>query len=309
MGKGPIYCKEFSFPSEFGFTSSAGKTHVSGYARGGKVESKGEKLSPKGHAKQSRPEGGKVTPNNTWPLTKNNARITKGEDDARDNDVNADVTYSKKGGRVQRHRDKMGPIEEHDDGMAKGGKTHGHSKHGHKAHHKASGGKFIAGAIKHPGALHKQLGVPEGKKIPAAKLEKAAHAGGKLGQRARFAETLKGMHKKTGGVVKQYAHGGHVTPVKAVHKHEGHMHKGESVTKFAKGGHAKHHGGGGGGTAKKAAGALARIAAVAEKAQPGGPSPVPPPGMPLRLNPRAGAPMPAPGPMPPPGMRKGGHKC
>jgi hypothetical protein len=58
------------------------------------------------------------------------------------------------------------------------------------------GGKhWIAGAIKHPGALHKQLGVPEGQKIPAGKLAKAEHAGGKLGQRARLAETLKGMHK------------------------------------------------------------------------------------------------------------------
>lgn len=55
--------------------------------------------------------------------------------------------------------------------------------------------KFIQKAIKHPGALHKELGVPEGKKIPAKKLAKAAKAKGKLGQRARLAETLKGMHK------------------------------------------------------------------------------------------------------------------
>ena len=54
---------------------------------------------------------------------------------------------------------------------------------------------WIKGAIKHPGALHEQLGVPKGKKIPEAKLEKAAKAGGKLGQRARLAETLKGMKK------------------------------------------------------------------------------------------------------------------
>lgn len=53
--------------------------------------------------------------------------------------------------------------------------------------------KWISGAIKHPGALHKELHVPEGKKIPAKKLEKAAHAGGKLGKRARLAETLKGF--------------------------------------------------------------------------------------------------------------------
>ena len=34
--------------------------------------------------------------------------------------------------------------------------------------------KWIQGAIKKPGALHKELGVPEGKKIPAKKLEAAA---------------------------------------------------------------------------------------------------------------------------------------
>lgn len=55
--------------------------------------------------------------------------------------------------------------------------------------------KWIASAIKHPGALHKEMGVPEGKKIPAKKLAAAAEKGGKLGQRARLAETLKGMQK------------------------------------------------------------------------------------------------------------------
>jgi hypothetical protein len=54
--------------------------------------------------------------------------------------------------------------------------------------------KWIAGAIKKPGALHRQLGVPEGKKIPAGKLSAAASKGGKLGQRARLAQTLKKMH-------------------------------------------------------------------------------------------------------------------
>lgn len=53
--------------------------------------------------------------------------------------------------------------------------------------------KWVAGAIKHPGALHEELHVPEGEKIPAKKLEKAEHSGGKLGQRARLAETLKDM--------------------------------------------------------------------------------------------------------------------
>lgn len=55
--------------------------------------------------------------------------------------------------------------------------------------------RWISKAIKKPGALHKELGVPMDKKIPAKKLEAAAKKGGKLGQRARLAETLKGFHK------------------------------------------------------------------------------------------------------------------
>lgn len=55
--------------------------------------------------------------------------------------------------------------------------------------------KWIQKAIKKPGALHKELNVPEGKKIPAKKLEKAAKKSGKIGQRARMAETLKGLKK------------------------------------------------------------------------------------------------------------------
>lgn len=45
------------------------------------------------------------------------------------------------------------------------------------------------------GKLHKELGIPLGKDIPEATLAKAATKGGKLGQRARLAETLKGFHK------------------------------------------------------------------------------------------------------------------
>jgi hypothetical protein len=54
---------------------------------------------------------------------------------------------------------------------------------------------FIQKAIKHPGALRKELGVKEGKTIPAKKLAAAAKKPGKLGQRARLAETLKGFKK------------------------------------------------------------------------------------------------------------------
>lgn len=63
--------------------------------------------------------------------------------------------------------------------------------------------KWIQGAIKKPGALHKELGVPKGQKIPEAKLQAAAKKGGKEGKRANFALTLEGIRahaKKKYGV-------------------------------------------------------------------------------------------------------------
>jgi hypothetical protein len=55
--------------------------------------------------------------------------------------------------------------------------------------------KWIQKAIKKPGALRKELGVPAGKKIPSSKLAAAAKKPGKMGKRARLAETLKGLKK------------------------------------------------------------------------------------------------------------------
>ena len=63
-------------------------------------------------------------------------------------------------------------------GMAKGGKAN-----------------FIQKAIKKPGALRAELGAKKGEPIPAGKLAAAAKKPGKLGQRARFAEVLKGFKK------------------------------------------------------------------------------------------------------------------
>ena len=56
--------------------------------------------------------------------------------------------------------------------------------------------KWIQKAIKKPGALHKQMGVPKGEKIPAKKLAAAAKKPGKMGQRARLAQTLSKIAKK-----------------------------------------------------------------------------------------------------------------
>ena len=63
-----------------------------------------------------------------------------------------------------------------------------------KSLNKAKDGKWIQKAIKKPGALRTQLGAKPGQPIPA-KLAKAAKAKGKLGQRARLAQTLKRMKK------------------------------------------------------------------------------------------------------------------
>ena len=55
--------------------------------------------------------------------------------------------------------------------------------------------KWIQAAVKKPGALRKSLGVKSGEKIPAKKLAAAAKKPGKLGQRARLAQTLKKLGK------------------------------------------------------------------------------------------------------------------
>lgn len=56
--------------------------------------------------------------------------------------------------------------------------------------------KWIQKAIKKPGALHKELHVKEGKKIPAKVLNKAAKSKNPtLAKRARLAKTLKKLGK------------------------------------------------------------------------------------------------------------------
>jgi hypothetical protein len=56
--------------------------------------------------------------------------------------------------------------------------------------------KWIQGAIKHKGALHRALGVPEGQKIPEEKMTKALGSKNKAtAKRARLAKTLAGFHK------------------------------------------------------------------------------------------------------------------
>lgn len=56
---------------------------------------------------------------------------------------------------------------------------------------------WIKNAIKNPGALHRQLGIAEGKKIPASRLDAARHSkNGLLRKRAILAATLGKFNKR-----------------------------------------------------------------------------------------------------------------
>ena len=55
--------------------------------------------------------------------------------------------------------------------------------------------KWIQKAISKPGSLRKSLKVKSGEKIPAGKLASAAKKPGKLGKRARLAQTLRKLGK------------------------------------------------------------------------------------------------------------------
>lgn len=59
--------------------------------------------------------------------------------------------------------------------------------------------KWIQKAIRRPGALRQALRVPEGKDIPAGKLQKAARAEGRLGRQARLAMTLRKLAARRKG--------------------------------------------------------------------------------------------------------------
>ena len=56
---------------------------------------------------------------------------------------------------------------------------------------------WIAGAVKNKGALHRALKVPEGEKIPAEKMAKAAKSTNpKVAKMANLAKTLGKLKKK-----------------------------------------------------------------------------------------------------------------
>lgn len=59
---------------------------------------------------------------------------------------------------------------------------------------------WISGATKNKGALHRNLGVPEGQKIPASKLAAGAHSDSpKIRKEVALARTLGKIRGRRGG--------------------------------------------------------------------------------------------------------------
>lgn len=76
--------------------------------------------------------------------------------------------------------------------------SEGLKRHHAKKGRKSGSGKWLDKAIKHPGALRKQLGTPTGQKIPMRKLRKASKSSNPtLAKRANLAITLRGLKRPT----------------------------------------------------------------------------------------------------------------
>lgn len=72
---------------------------------------------------------------------------------------------------------------------------------------------WMAGAVSKPGALHRQLGVPQGQKIPASKLAAAAHSSNPTERkRANLAKTFAKYRPAAKTATKRKVSMGHKTP-------------------------------------------------------------------------------------------------
>lgn len=109
------------------------------------------------------------------------------------------------GGRAKRDNGGAMPVDDRyerelQQEMANQATAAGDKGMGRKRGGKADGDKWIHGAVKHKGSLHKALHVPEGKKIPEKKIDKAAKSDNpKLAKKANLAKTLEKMPRADGG--------------------------------------------------------------------------------------------------------------
>lgn len=125
---------------------------------------------------------------------------------SRKRDEALETPHYKKGGKVLMktlYKELHGPFEK-EPYMKKLGATKASVYDGepHRYKKAAGGHLWIQGAINpsKKGSLHKSLGVPQGQRIPEAKLEKAEHSRSPLTRkRAHLAETLRGFSKHRSG--------------------------------------------------------------------------------------------------------------
>jgi hypothetical protein len=183
-------------PSGMGSGADAGGTGGAGYKRGGKIMRKargGEARDgmddddsgtirmenmPSGAQQYIRGKDRSSKDDTVSEYTRNAIDdMTPGDDNFRKQAKTADKMMDARGDNIDAY------AREINQGLKKGGM--------------AKGGKnWIKGAInpKNKGALHRELGVPMGEKIPAKKLEKATHSSNPtLAKRARLAKTLRGF--------------------------------------------------------------------------------------------------------------------
>lgn len=168
--------------------SREGKKHVGGFADGG-VPTSRFNFSPTAPGEMAR-AGGLATGGRAHPDAAQDKKM-----------IDTAIAKHAKGCRCAKC---MGGVARASGGSTfKGGVSNGGANNaGDRLPRKSGGGNWIAGATKNKGALHRALGVPEGEKIPAKKLEKAEHSKNPtMRKRADLAETLKGMHKAAGGPV------------------------------------------------------------------------------------------------------------
>lgn len=198
----------FSYPSSFGFTGSTGRTQNISYTR----RTPKRKMANGGQVEITETPRARIIREPGFPPRRDSklgalsalqeAMRPKGGPTIRDRQI--DEMSKRKGGKVC---------------MAEGGRVKDTGLHGPvpassevdaesgvhsplRPKFKKGGANWIKGAIKHPGALHRALGVPEGKKIPAKKLSQSAHSKNPtMRRRAALAKTLGRMHKAEGGKV------------------------------------------------------------------------------------------------------------
>lgn len=188
-GRGPI--SGHSFPSQRGFTGSSGPLRR---AIGGVVDAHKQtdhSATPRGKpfiTQELSEHGGKGDLTSGFKRG-GKARVVQFSAGGR-------VVRFACGGKVSKYA-KGGSVKDHEDARSESKGGGDYARGGRPTGFKKGGKNWIKGAVKHPGALHRALHVPEGQKIPHSKIERAEGSKNpRVAREARLAETLGKMHHK-----------------------------------------------------------------------------------------------------------------